>query len=126
MTAISMMCRIFMTQKRNDPKVAGGAPSLMADLPKWDGAAIDFYYWYYGSLALYKYDGPDGPTWRKWNEAMVTALVDHQNRGGDKEGSWEPESRWSCKGGRVYATAINALTLEVYYRYPNAFGAEEK
>jgi len=25
--------------------------------------------------------------------------------------------RWSCRGGRVYATAINALSLQTYYRY---------
>jgi hypothetical protein len=30
--------------------------------------------------------------------------------------------RWGFEGGRVYATAINALTLEVYYRYGNVFG----
>ena len=37
-------------------------------------------------------------------------------------GSWEPIDRWGGEGGRVYATAINALTLEVYYRYANVFG----
>ena len=28
------------------------------------------------------------------------------------------------EGGRVYCTAINALTLEVYYRYANVFGTK--
>ncbi len=54
---------------------------------------------------------------------MVEALVKPQNvrSSGCKNGSWEPVDRWSCEGGRVYATAINALTLEVYYRYDLVF-----
>ena len=39
-----------------------------------------------------------------------------------KDGSWEPSDRWSVEGGRAYATAINALTMEVYYRYANVLG----
>lgn len=31
--------------------------------------------------------------------------------------SWEPVDRWGGEGGRVYATAINALTLETATRY---------
>jgi len=27
--------------------------------------------------------------------------------------------------GRVYMTAINVLTLQVYYRYPRAFGVRK-
>ncbi len=56
---------------------------------------------------------------------MKDALVKNQNVGssGCKAGSWETEGRWCGEGGRVYATAINALTLEVYYRYANVFGA---
>ena len=52
---------------------------------------------------------------------MKGAIVKNQNTGstGCRDGSWEPVSRWSCEGGRVYATAINALTLEVYFRYAN-------
>jgi len=44
--------------------------------------------------------------------------------GQDRQGSWEPDGRWCCKGGRVYATAVNALTLEVYYRYASVFGGK--
>lgn len=126
MTAISVMSRIFMDKKRGDAKVSCGAKVLLDDLPKWDLLAIDFYYWYYASLAIYQYDGPDGPLWKSWNRKMVSSLVDNQNKqaGQDKGGSWEPVCRWCCKGGRVYGTAINALTLEVYYRYASVFGGK--
>ena len=123
MTAIAVMCRIFM-DKRCDAKVRGGVGVVMEDLPVWDSPAIDFYYWYYASLALHQFTGGSGALWKKWNAAMAPALVDHQNRtdGSDKKGSWEPMGRWCGSGGRVYATAINTLTLEVYYRYASVFG----
>ena len=38
-------------------------------------------------------------------------------------GGWLVGDRWSHAGGPIYTTAINTLTLEVYYRYENAFGA---
>lgn len=120
MTAVAVMCRLFMDKKRADPKVVGGARVLMDDLPSMAApAAVDFYYWYCASLALFQQDAPDGAMWRKWNAAMMETLVKSQNTAPDqdRDGSWEPVDRWSCSGGRVYATAINALTLEVYYRY---------
>ena len=54
---------------------------------------------------------------------MVEALLPNQwrDRGICNNGSWDPVGCWTRKGGRVYATAINALTLEVYYRYANVF-----
>ena len=33
--------------------------------------------------------------------------------------------RWSSEGGRVYATAMAALTLEVYYRYPRVLALKK-
>jgi hypothetical protein len=124
LTAIAVMSRIFVEKKRGDRKISGGCELLVRDLPKWDGNWIDFYYWYYASLALFQFDGPKGPKWGSWNKAMKDALVKNQNVGssGCKVGSWETEGRWCGEGGRVYGTAINALTLEVYYRYANVFG----
>ncbi len=125
LTAIAVMARIFIDRNKHDARLASGCDLLLRDKPAWSGNQIDFYYWYYASLALFQYDGPRGSKWSAWNEGMKTALVKHQNTAstGCRRGSWEPVDRWSCEGGRVYGTAINALTLEVYYRYANVFGA---
>ena len=34
--------------------------------------------------------------------------------------------RWAYAGGPIYSTAINVLTLEVYYRYASVFGSEKR
>ena len=93
---------------------------LLRDKPSWEGDSVDFYYWYWGSLALHQYDGPGGAMWKAWNEDMKNALINYQNKRatGCKAGSWEPVGRWCPEGGRVYGTAINCMTLQVYYRYP--------
>jgi len=124
LTAIGAMARLFMDRDRADARLAGGCDLLLKDKPKWDGNRIDFYYWHFGTMALFQYDGPAGSRWREWNEAMKEALLKNQNpaASGCRAGSWEPVDRWSGEGGRVYATAINALTLEVYYRYPTMAG----
>ena len=123
LTAIAIMSRIFMTHSKKDPRITNGAQLILRDLPNWDGNAIDFYYWYYASLALFQQDGPVGRNWKQWNEPMKDVLVNNQNKSskGCRHGSWEPVGRWCPEGGRVYGTAINALTLEVYYRYANVF-----
>ncbi|MBI3856703.1 MAG: terpene cyclase/mutase family protein, partial [Planctomycetes bacterium] len=125
-TAIAIMSRIFMDKNKADPRLSNGCDQLLKFKPEWEEGKIDFYFWYYGSLALFQFDGPAGPKWRAWNEDMKNALVKNQNAlsTGCRTGSWEPVDLWARhSGGRVYATAINALTLEVYYRYANVFGA---
>ena len=75
---------------------------------------VDMYYWYYATYAMFQYGGHN---WRKWNDAMKKAISDTQRVGGCADGSWDPVGKWGMVGGRIYATAINALTLEIYYRY---------
>jgi len=128
MSAVAVMSRIFMQKKKGSPEL-GVVSVLVQDLPEWKANRIDFYYWYYTSLALFQYDGPEGPMWKKWNEPMKNAIVPNQKTAKDacQNGSWGPEEeRWGFEGGRVYAVAINALTLEVYYRYANVFGGGGK
>lgn len=75
----------------------------------------DFYYWYFGTLALFQ---QGGPAWKQWNRALRTAILACQEQQGEHRGSFAPIDRWSGHGGRVYSTAISTLSLEVYYRYP--------
>ena len=94
---------------------------VSSQLPVWDVGGggklsqIDFYYWYYGTLAMFQMGGD---YWRAWNKKLKSALVDHQRGDGHEHGSWDPRGAWGFAGGRVYATAINVLSLQIYYRYP--------
>jgi hypothetical protein len=118
MTAAGLTSRIFILGDKaaNRPEVLGGANLLKQNPPKWDVKAgtIDFYYWYYGTLAMFQL-GRD--YWKNWNEPMKNALVPTQKREGCENGSWDPVDAWGTAGGRVYSTAINILSLEIYYRY---------
>lgn len=129
MTAVGMLVRTFVEHDLKDPVLEQSAQLLVRDLPRWSHAekTNDYYYWYYASLALNQFDGPDSPRrdgklWKAWNEELVKALVPNQQKEGCNSGSWDSTDRWGASGGRIYATALNTLTLEVYYRYENAFG----
>ena len=120
MTAVGVLCRLFSGQSRRDDDVKAGVGHLMKELPEWRPATgkrkskINMYYWYYATYALFQFGGPK---WKEWNEAMIESLVPTQRVGGCEDGSWDPIGEWGYAGGRVYATAIGAMTLEVYYRF---------
>jgi hypothetical protein len=126
MTAVGVLSRIFAGHTiDDDPLIDAGADLMAARLPRWDDTGgvsfIDYYYWYYGTLAMFQVGGP---RWDRWNEAIKTAILDHQNvdESKDEFGSWDPVDPWGSSAGRIYATAVNCLTMEVYYRYPRVFG----
>ena len=118
MTAAAVISRIFIlgSKATNRPEILGGGNLLKQNPPKWDvkGGTIDMYYWYYGALAMFQLGGE---YWKTWEPALRDALVATQHTEGCEKGSWDPAGVWGGAGGRVYATAINTLTLEVYYRY---------
>ena len=126
MTGVSVLCRLLAGEKRTSDTIQRGVAVLMRHPPRWrpqSGKArstVNMYYWYYASLAMHQY-GRDH--WKEWNKHMMRALLDTQRKLGDRkkagcaDGSWDPIGEWGMAGGRVYATAIGALTLEVYYRY---------
>lgn len=135
MSALGMCIRIFTQHDPSDPFYDLAARRIVADLPvvSRDRLSVDFYYWYYASLALNQLDGPDSPRrsgkyWGTWKKAMEDALLslqDHTDRA-CTNGGWIVGDRWSYTGGPVYSTALNVLTLEVYYRYENAFRGFER
>ncbi|MBI3817128.1 MAG: terpene cyclase/mutase family protein [Planctomycetes bacterium] len=137
LAAVGMCVRTFIRHNIDDPTLETSAKQLVRDLPLWDKTRKmnDYYYWYYATLALNQFDGADSPRagkgsyWNEWNAALQRTLVENQINNSKicSHGSWDGDDRWSIDGGgRVYATAINTLNFEVYYRYANTFGAARK
>ncbi|MHC5039490.1 MAG: hypothetical protein ACYTHM_19480 [Planctomycetota bacterium] len=118
MTAVAVISRIFIQGKKAGPRpeILGGGNLLKQNPPKWDvrGGTIDMYYWYYGTLAMFQLGGS---YWKAWEEPLKNAILPTQMRTGCENGSWDPVGAWGTAGGRVYSTAINCLSLEIYYRY---------
>ncbi len=95
---------------------------LLRHLPDKDPRARDFHHAFWTGLALFRLHGPGGRPWKEFSATVKEAVMGGQLR--DRKactfGSWQPDDKWSCEAGRVYATAMNLLTLEVYYRYAGA------
>lgn len=67
-------------------------------------------YLFLATEAMREFGGTD---FDAWNHATREHLVRRQRRDGDLEGSWDPDGE---PGGRMEATALSLLTLEVYHR----------
>jgi hypothetical protein len=72
------------------------------------------YYTYYATLALFHHGGD---AWEKWNTLMRECTLKTQKKDRHAKGSWDPVTSDAAWGGRTYATAMNVINLEVYYRY---------
>ena len=113
MTAESLFCRLLLGMPADQPAALEALGLLAASPPT--AANYNSYTWYYATLASFH---AGGYQWDAWNARLQTALLPLQHRsGGPLDGSWDPDRVWGGHGGRVYATALSALTLEVYYRY---------
>ncbi len=120
MTAVGVLCRRLTGQRRSEKVVKDGVEILLTALPTTDSRRLNHYYWYYGTYALFQAsNGPNDRRWKEWNRAVQKALVGTQVPEGKSadRGSWAPTGEWGIAGGRVYATAINLLTLEASFRY---------
>ena len=124
MTAVGLLCKCFLGHDpKKSPMMDQQAKVLMRKPPQWSrdtkGSWADHYYWYYGTYAMYQVGGP---AWNQWSKAINDAVVKKQRADGNPKGSWDPEDAWGADGGRVYSTAILALTLEASYRYARVIG----
>jgi len=114
LTAAAVLVRFWAGRDpKGDELIGKGAELMLKKLPFWssDAGTIDFCYWHYGTLAMARVGGEH---WKKWRVAGVEALTKNQRADAtrDDRGSWDPIDCWGAVGGRVYATAINCLTLE--------------
>lgn len=132
MTAVALLSGLYLGASLDDPWVLTAADRLIRNppdpelVPDWDGHHQSSYYWYTATLALFNMDGA---RWDAWNHFIQKEIIPLQSRASHEEGSWAPDGNWiGALGGRVSTTALNVLTLEVYYRYPplHAYGKDGK
>jgi HEAT repeat protein len=120
MTAVGLASCQFLGFTNDDPVRKRQVAYLLENKPVWkklqDPSSLNsIYYWYYATIAMFQYGGKE---WTRWNGMMKKTLLDHQRRGGCLNGSWDPPNNfWGKIGGRMYATTLNVLNLEIYYRY---------
>jgi hypothetical protein len=113
MTAEALYCRLVLGASPAAPATTE-ALSMISSAPPTPATA-NAYAWYYATVASFH---AGGPQWDRWNAQLQATLVSMQRRdGGPLDGSWDPDPVWGGHGGRVYSTALSAMTLEVYYRH---------
>lgn len=136
MTAAGLFARSAFGLRLDDEMSQKQIDLLLDVLPNLDELSrpgsnswYNEYYWYYGTLAIFNVGGQP---WAKWNAALRKTIMENQdrpltarNKRRHAYGSWPafgPDwGHWCKAGGRIYATALNTLTLEIYYRYVPAY-----
>jgi hypothetical protein len=121
MTAQGLLCLQYLGARRDDPRMRAGTNYLLAHLPR-QGAETS-YYWYHATQVMYHMQGKH---WKAWNDKLRDLLVSTQETRGALAGSWQPVDHRERPGGRVYATALRLLMLEVYYRHLPLYQQLEK
>jgi hypothetical protein len=116
MTAAGLLTREYLGWKKDEPDLLAGAQYLMQNLPPESGDQLGaIYYYYYATQVLHHLEGTN---FDLWNYRMREHLIRTQQKTGHKTGSWNPEGvDYGARGGRLYATAMSLLTLQVYYRH---------
>ena len=114
MTAEALATRLLIGQKVPDATIREAESVLLGELPGSDrvnASGLDnYYYWYYGTLALHQLQDD---AWDQWNAALKQRLLSTQRR----DGSWPDSTLWGGYGGTIYSTSMATLCLESYYRH---------
>jgi len=117
--AIGLLSRMYLGWNRDHPGLTQGVMNMGAAGP----SGGNMYYNYYATQVMHHYGGE---TWKQWNNVMRERLVGSQSHNGHMAGSWffGGGDHGASKGGRLYCTAMAAMTLEVYYRHMPLYGED--
>jgi hypothetical protein len=126
MTAAGAWGRTMMGTPITEPLLAKAADALVKAPPAAKSPG-DFCHLYFATHFLFQMGGD---RWMKWNEAYKPAMINAQAKGPiplgsgpeDLDGSWTEGQGEAAAKSRVYATALGALSLEIYYRYLPMYG----
>ena len=124
-TAVGLLCRMYLGWKQDHPALKRGVEFLSQRGP----SPNNMYYNYYATQVMRQYCGDPGSPghdmWEKWNTKMRDQLVSTQEKNGHAKGSWFfTGEHGSERGGRVYATSMATMILEVYYRHMPIYGKQ--
>ena len=130
LTAAGLLTREYLGWRQDESNLTAGAEYLMKNQPPERASNLgDLYYYYYATQVLHHLEGDD---FDLWNYRMREHLIGNQEQDGEVAGSWSPEGvPHGDRGGRIYATSLALLTLQVYYRHlpmyrPIKFGGGSK
>jgi hypothetical protein len=121
MTAEALFCQQMLGYPQESASNQESVAYLMRNTPRLSD--LNYYYWYYGTLAMYQHGGR---AWQDWNSTVREVLISEQVTSGKNAGSWAPKDQWGRYGGRLYSTALATLTLEVYYRFLPLYRMNDK
>jgi hypothetical protein len=113
MTAVGLLCRQYLSAKRDDPMLRGGEKYLLDHLP--DENFPNVCYCYYGQNFMHNMSGYEWDTWNKTTRDLLVRTQIHDTNS-CADGSWDPaKDAWGTQGGRLMETSLSVLPLEVYY-----------
>ncbi len=116
-TAIGLLCRMYLGAEKDSAEIRNGVNLLDewgSDNEGSHDRVTSMYYNYYATQVMKQYGGD---MWKTWNTGMRDYLVEQQEREGPATGSWMFDEKYSIAAGRLYATSLACMTLEVYYRF---------
>lgn len=117
-TAIGLLGRMFLGWNRQTRALERGVQILGTLGPSIDKAGMrnNMYYNFYATQVMHHWGGYP---WQRWNAVMRDYLIKTQSKRGHENGSWffDGSDLGRGAGGRLYFTAMSAMTLEVYYRH---------
>lgn len=139
MTAVGLLCQMYLGWTQENPALVTGSrwlgergpevgdwkPGMVVPEESKDNFRSGMYYNYYATQVMMQVGGD---RWKKWNEEMRDFLVATQATEGAAKGSWffqHPDELGYIHGGRLYATTLAVMTLEVYYRYQPLYNKEK-
>jgi hypothetical protein len=118
-TAIGLLCRMYLGRRPDHAAQRAGILRLAQWGPSLDTSGPprnNMYYNYYATQVLHHAGGYE---WKQWNQTLREYLIARQATLGHDYGSWylPGNDHGAHAGGRLYFTAMAAMTLEVYYRH---------
>lgn len=110
-TAMGLLSRLYLGWKPDREEVRRGIAYLHQTGPSTKDVQFNFV-----ATVLMRRCAPEA--WKRWNGPMRDLLVETQDKKRPEAGSWfDPDEVNAARGGRLYQTTLNAMALEVYYRY---------